>query len=217
MAMLSPSILAADFSVLGEQVGIVENAGTDLLHIDVMDGMFVPNISIGFPVMSSLRPRTKLPFDVHLMIEKPENHIATAAKSGADYISVHAEACTHLHRIIGNIHEIGCKAGVALNPATPLCVLEDIIDDIDLIVIMTVNPGFGGQKFITSMLKKVRRCREMADNSSSKPLIELDGGVTLDNAQDCLEVGADILVAGSAVFKGDIADNVRRFKEKLAQ
>lgn len=217
MAMLSPSILSADFTILGEQTKLLENSGTDMLHIDVMDGMFVPNISMGFPVMSSLRPHTKLPFDVHLMIEKPENHIASAAKSGADIITVHAEACTHLHRIIGSIHELGCKAGVALNPATPLCSLENVVDDLDLILIMTVNPGFGGQKFITSMLKKIRKCKEMKDASSSKPLIELDGGVTLDNAQDCLDAGADILVAGSAVFKGDIADNVRKFKEKLAQ
>lgn len=212
MAMLSPSILSADFSILGEQTKILEDAGTDMLHIDVMDGMFVPNISMGFPVYSSLRPKTKLTFDVHLMIEKPENHVATAAKSGADIITVHAEACTHLHRMIANIHELGCKAGVALNPATPLNVLEYVIDDLDLILIMTVNPGFGGQKFIESMLPKIRKCREMADKSPSKPLIELDGGVTLDNAQTCLDAGADILVSGSSVFKGDIAENVKKFK-----
>lgn len=212
MAILSPSILSADFSVLGEQTKLLEQAGTEMLHIDVMDGMFVPNISMGFPVYASLRPCTKMIFDVHLMIEKPENHIQTAAKSGADIITVHAEACTHLHRVIGSIHEAGCKAGVALNPATPPDVLEYIIDYIDLILIMTVNPGFGGQKFIPSMLKKVRKCREMADNSISKPLIELDGGVTLDNATECLAAGADILVSGSSVFKGDIADNVKKFK-----
>lgn len=212
MAMLSPSILSADFSILGEQIKILENAGTDMLHIDVMDGMFVPNISMGFPVYGSLRAHTKLPFDVHLMIEKPENHAAAAAKSGADIITVHAEACTHLHRLIANIHELGCKAGVALNPATPLNVLEYIMDDIDLVLIMTVNPGFGGQKFIRTMLPKIRRCREMADKSPAKPLIELDGGITLDNARECLDAGADILVSGSSVFKGDIADNVRKFK-----
>lgn len=212
MALLSASILSADFTILGAQTKLLEETGTDMLHIDVMDGMFVPNISMGFPVYNSLRPTTKLPFDVHLMIEKPENHVATAAKSGADIITVHAEACTHLHRMIANIHELGCKAGVALNPATPLNVLEYVIDDLDLILIMTVNPGFGGQKFIESMLPKIRKCREMADKSPSKPLIELDGGVTLDNAKACLDAGADILVSGSSVLKGDIAENVKKFK-----
>lgn len=212
MASLSSSILSADFSNLGTQIKLLEDAGSDMLHLDVMDGQFVPNISIGFPVISSLRPTTKLPFDVHLMIENPENHVDTAAKSGADIITVHAEACTHLHRMIANIHELGCKAGVALNPATPLNVLEYVIDDLDLILIMTVNPGFGGQKFIDSMLPKIRKCREMADKSTAKPLIELDGGVTLDNAKACLDAGADILVSGSSVLKGDITENVKKFK-----
>jgi len=198
---IAPSILSADFSRLGEEIKAVEAAGADLIHVDVMDGHFVPNITIGPLIVRAVRKVTKLPVDVHLMIENPELYIADFAKAGADYITVHAEAAMHLHRLIQNICEYkGVKAGISLNPATPLEMLEYILGDIDMVLIMSVNPGFGGQAYIPSATDKIRRLRKMIDNRKLSVEIEVDGGVKPDNAAEVAAAGADILVAGSAVF-----------------
>ena len=200
MKKISPSILSADFSRLGEEVKRVEDAGADWIHIDVMDGHFVPNITVGPFILEAVRRVTSLPLDVHLMIERPEQYIPEFADAGADIITVHVEACTHLHRTIQAIKEKGKKAGVSLNPATPLVLVEDILNDIDLLLIMSVNPGFGGQKFIISVLDKIKRARQMIDKAGSKAYIEIDGGVKLDNIGDISFAGADIFVSGSGVF-----------------
>ena len=198
---VAPSILSADFSRLGEEIKAVEAAGADLIHIDVMDGHFVPNITIGPLIVQAVRKVTKLPLDVHLMIDNPELYIADFAKAGSDYITVHVEAATHLHRLIQNIREHkGVKAGVSLNPATPLETLEHIIGDIDLVLIMSVNPGFGGQAYIPSATDKIRRLRKMIDDRKLTVEIEVDGGVKPENAAGIAGAGADILVAGSAVY-----------------
>ena len=198
---IAPSILSADFSRLGEEIKAVEAAGADLIHVDVMDGHFVPNITIGPLIVRAVRKVTKLPVDVHLMIENPELYIADFAKAGADYITVHTEAAMHLHRLIQNICEYkGVKAGISLNPATPLEMLEYILGDIDMVLIMSVNPGFGGQAYIPSATDKIRRLRKMIDNRKLSVEIEVDGGVKPDNAAEVAAAGADILVAGSAVF-----------------
>ncbi len=197
---IAPSILSADFSRLGEEVRAVENAGADYIHIDVMDGHFVPNITIGQPVVSAIRKVTKLPLDVHLMIETPDRYIADFAKAGSDIITVHAEACVHLHRTVGFIKEQGVKAGVSLNPSTPLSLLDHILGDIDLVLLMTVNPGFGGQKFIKTMLPKIAEMRNILDNKGLKVELMVDGGVTLENIAEISKAGADAFVAGSAVF-----------------
>jgi ribulose-phosphate 3-epimerase len=198
---IAPSILSADFSRLGEEIRAVEAAGADIIHVDVMDGHFVPNITIGPLVVGAARKVTKLPLDVHLMIENPERYIADFARAGADYLTVHVEAAVHLHRLVQNIREHrGVKAGVSLNPATPLESLEYILGDIDLVLIMSVNPGFGGQAFIPSALDKIRRLRQMISGRKLSVEIEVDGGVKPENGPSIAAAGADILVAGSAVF-----------------
>jgi ribulose-phosphate 3-epimerase len=198
---VAPSILSADFSRLGEEIRAVEAAGADIIHIDVMDGHFVPNITIGPLVVQAARKVTKLPLDVHLMIENPERYIADFAKAGADYLTVHVEAAYHLHRLVQSIREHkGVKAAVSLNPATPLAMLDHILGDIDMVLIMSVNPGFGGQAFIASQLDKIRALRKRIDDRKLDLEIEVDGGVKTDNAAEVAAAGADILVAGSAVF-----------------
>jgi len=203
MKMIAPSILSADFSRLGEEIRAVERAGADWIHIDVMDGHFVPNITIGPGVVSSLRKTTALPFDVHLMIARPEAYIDAFAAAGADVITVHAEAATHLHRAVCAVRERGIKAGVSLNPATPLAAVEEILGDMDLLLIMTVNPGFGGQRFISSLLPKIARARRMIDASAPGVILQVDGGITVENIAAASRQGADCFVAGAAVFGAD--------------
>lgn len=201
MIQVAPSLLAADFTRLGEAVEIVNRSRASLIHVDVMDGMFVPNISIGFPVIKSIRRVAEKPLDVHMMVMDPGRYVGAVRDAGADLMNVHYEACTHLHRVIASIHEAGMKAGVTLNPATPVEMLTDIIGDVDLVLLMSVNPGFGGQKFIANTINKVGRLRDMIDRTGSKAVIEIDGGVTLETAPALIEAGADVLVAGSFVFK----------------
>ena len=215
MNILSPSMLAADFSKLGEELSAIEKGGAQYLHIDVMDGMFVPSISFGMPVIKSLRKCSDLVFDVHLMIEKPERYIREFASSGADIITVHAEACTHLDRTLTAIREAGCKAGVALNPSTPLNVLEYVLDKVDMVLIMTVNPGYGGQKYLPAMTRKIRQLRDLLDESGRNIDIEVDGGVNLQNVETNLEAGANVMVAGSAVFGPATEQSARAFMEIL--
>lgn len=199
---IAPSILSADFARLAEEVARVEEAGADWLHVDVMDGHFVPNLTIGPPVVEALRKVTTLPLDVHLMMTNPDAFIGEFAEAGADYLTVHVETCPHLHRTVQLIKEHGVKAGVTLNPATPAVTLSEIVRDADLILIMSVNPGFGGQKFIPSSLQKVAEVRALIDRTHSHALLEVDGGVKPDNAEAILAAGAEVLVAGSAVFSG---------------
>jgi ribulose-phosphate 3-epimerase len=200
MVKIAPSILSADFSKLGEEILAVEKGGADYIHIDVMDGHFVPNITIGPLIVDAIRPITKLPLDVHLMIENPDQYIEAFAKAGADYITVHVEASRHLHRTIQNIKSYGVKAGVVLNPATPVESIQHIIGDIDMVLLMSVNPGFGGQKFIPEVLPKIRKVKEMADQKGLDIEIEIDGGVNSETAKLCMEAGANVLVAGSAIY-----------------
>ncbi len=213
MIKLAPSILAADFNKLGEQIAIVDRAGAEYLHIDVMDGNYVPSISFGIPVIASIRKNTGLIFDVHLMIDEPIRYLEEFKKAGADIITVHAEACTHLHRTIVRIKELGMKAGVALNPATPLSELEYVLNDLDMVLIMTVNPGFGGQVMIPGMLNKIEELRSMTRALEHDLDIEVDGGITLENVQDVIEAGANVIVAGTSVFSGDIMKNIELFKK----
>lgn len=200
MVKIAPSILSANFSKLGEEILAVEKGGADYIHIDVMDGHFVPNITIGPLIVEAVRPITKLPLDVHLMIENPDQYIEAFAKAGADYITVHVEACRHLHRTIHHIKSFGVKAGVVLNPATPVTSIEHIIGDVDMVLLMSVNPGFGGQKFISEVLPKIRKVKEMADEKGVAVEIEIDGGVNPETAKLCMEAGATVLVAGSAIY-----------------
>lgn len=200
MVKIAPSILSADFSKLGEEIKDVERGGADYIHVDVMDGHFVPNITIGPLIVEAIRPVTKLPLDVHLMIENPDAYIEAFAKAGADYITVHAEACRHLHRTIHYIKSFGVKAGVVLNPATPVNAIEHVIEDINMVLLMSVNPGFGGQKFIPSVLPKIAAVKEMADSKGFEIEIEVDGGVNEETAKQCIEAGANVLVAGSAIY-----------------
>lgn len=215
MNYLAPSILAADFTKLGEQISIIEKSGVEMLHIDVMDGMFVPSISFGMPVVESIRKNSKLLFDVHLMIEEPDRYVETFAKLGADSITVHAEACTHLHRTIHHIKELGLKCSVALNPSTPLSVLDYVLQDLDMVLIMTVNPGFGGQAFIPEMYEKIRQLKNRITEKELKTDIQVDGGVCFENVQDILDAGANVLVAGSSVFKGNIEENIAALQKAL--
>ncbi len=203
MKIIAPSILSADFANLGEDIRAVAAAGADWIHVDVMDGHFVPNITIGPLVVSAIRPVTTLPLDVHLMIAEPDRYIVDFAKAGADLIAVHVETCPHLHRTVQHIREQDCRPGVVLNPTTPLSTLEWILEDVDFVMLMSVNPGFGGQHFIPSTLEKIRRLRGMIRARGFETLIEIDGGVNKDTIADIAEAGADVFVAGSAIFGSD--------------
>lgn len=209
--ILSPSILAADFGELAKQIRLTEENGAKYLHLDVMDGAFVPSISFGMPVIKSLRKISGQIFDVHLMIENPDRYLEDFKSAGADIITVHAEASKHLHRTVTKIKELGLRAGVSINPATPLSTIELVLSEVDMVLIMSVNPGFGGQKFIPFTLDKVRKLREMAPDMN----IEVDGGVNKDNAAGLVRAGANILVAGTAVFSGNIAENTRVMIERM--
>ncbi|MCP3761951.1 ribulose-phosphate 3-epimerase [Domibacillus sp. A3M-37] len=200
MIKIAPSILSADFARLGEEIKDVENGGADYIHVDVMDGHFVPNITIGPLIVEAIRPVTSLPLDVHLMISNPDQYIEAFAKAGADIITVHAEACPHLHRTIQLIRSFGVKAGVVLNPSTPADTLQYVIRDIDMVLLMTVNPGFGGQSFIEAVVPKIRHVREMIVEAGVTVDIEVDGGVNTETAKKCAEAGANVLVAGSAIY-----------------
>lgn len=211
--MLAPSLLSADFGNLARDIDIINSSRADWLHIDIMDGVFVPNISFGFPVLEYVKKLSQKPLDVHLMIVEPNKFIDECKNIGAMMMNVHYEACIHLHRTITAIRQAGMKAGVTLNPHTPVELLEDIVNEVDLVLIMSVNPGFGGQKFIENTYSKVARLRSMIERKGSKALIEVDGGVNLDNAANIYRAGADVLVAGNAVFKApDISAAIEAFK-----
>ena len=215
MNCLSPSILAADYGKLAQEIETIDRAGAQYIHIDVMDGDFGPNITIGAPVVADLRKYTDRIFDVHLMVTEPDRFVEDFAKAGADIITVHAEACTHLDRTIAHIKELDVLAGVALNPATPIETIKHVLDMVDMVLIMSVNPGFGGQKFIPYTLDKVRELRTLLEEKNLKTDVEIDGGVCLDNVDDVLDAGVNIVVAGSAVFSGDATENVERFLEHM--
>ncbi len=211
--LIAPSILSADFARLADAVQQVEAAGADWIHVDVMDGHFVPNLTVGPPIVEALRKVTTLPLDVHLMMTNPDEFIPDFAKAGADILTVHVEACPHLHRTVQSIKEHGVKAGVTLNPATSATTLEQIISDVDLVLVMSVNPGFGGQKFIDSTLDKIRQIRTMITASKGSPYLEVDGGITVKNVASVLTAGADVLVAGSAIFGSDnMTDAIRQLR-----
>jgi len=214
MNKLSPSILSADFSKLREEIKLVEDGGADYIHIDVMDGHFVPNITMGPAIIKSLRKTTNLIFDVHLMIDNPDDFIEDFYNSGADIITVHQESCIHLHRTIQKIKSFGLKAGVSLNPATPICLIKDIISDVDMVLLMSVNPGFGGQSLIKNVKSKIEEVKIIIDEKKLNVDIEIDGGVTIENLKEVLSWGANVIVAGSAIYKAkDVTDETRKFKK----
>lgn len=217
MNCLSPSILASDFSKLGSQVELLDRAGAQYVHIDIMDGMFVPSISMGFPVMKSIRPLTDRIFDVHLMIQEPERYINEFVDAGADLLTVHAEACTNLERTIQKIKEKGIIAGVAIKPSTPVEQIAGVLKEVDMVLVMMVNPGFGGQKLIPGTIDKVWELKQMINAMGLETDIEVDGGVTLDNVGKVMDAGANIVVAGSAIFHGDVEDNVRQFLSYMSE
>lgn len=221
MIKIAPSILSANFARLGDEIKDVEKGGADYIHVDVMDGHFVPNITIGPLIVEAIRPVTKLPLDVHLMIENPERYIGAFVKAGADIITVHVEACTHLHSVIHQIKSAGIKAGVVLNPHTPVSFIQHILEDIDLVLLMTVNPGFGGQSFIHSVLPKIRQVARMVEEKNLDVEIEVDGGVNAETAKLCIEAGANVLVAGSAIYnqsdRGNAIREIRNSTTHLVQ
>ena len=213
--ILCPSILAADFTQLGNDIKKAENAGADMLHIDVMDGAFVPSISFGMPVISSIRKITDMPFDVHLMVYEPGRYIEEFAKCGADNITVHAECCTHLNRVLKEIKDLGLSASVALNPATPLNVLDYVMNYIDMVLIMTVNPGFGGQAYIEESTEKIRSLKDKIQSGGRNIRIEVDGGINDETLPIVLDAGANVIVAGTSIFKGNIEENVLKFQSVM--
>ena len=209
---ISPSILSADFSILGDEIKSLEKAGADLIHVDVMDGHFVPNITMGPPIIKMVRKCTKLPFDVHLMISPVEKYIKAFAEAGADIITIHPEATDNLKRAVGAIKSLGKKAGVSLNPKTPISALMDVINDIDLILVMSVNPGFAGQSFMGEVLPKVSELRKMINDKKLKIDIEIDGGINFETAPLAVKAGANILVSGTTIFSGSLKDNIQKLR-----
>lgn len=216
MNILSPSILSADFTKLGEEIETIDNAGAEYIHVDVMDGMFVPSISYGMPVIKSIRKSTGKVFDVHLMISEPIRYIADFAASGADMITVHVEACSDVVATIEKIREHKLKVGITLNPDTPVSAIKPYLNRVDMVLIMSVNPGFGGQKFITSSVDKIKKVKRLRDELNLSYDIEVDGGINIDNLATVLEAGANVIVAGSAIFRGDAAENVKKFKSIMS-
>lgn len=212
---LAPSILSADFANLGDAIRAIDQSEAEYIHIDVMDGYFVPNISIGFPVIKAIRPYTNKIFDVHLMVQDGDRYIEMAAEAGANLITVHAEACKHLHRALTTIRKCGCKVGVALNPNTPLETIRYVMEDVDMVLIMTVDPGFGGSEYIPAMTQKIRDVRALAMQYDCDIDVEVDGGIKLSNVDTVLDAGANVIVAGSGVFKGDMNANIREFTRKI--
>lgn len=218
MVKIAPSILSADFGRLAEEIRLAEEAGVDLIHIDVMDGHFVPNLTIGPVVIEAVRRTTKLPLDVHLMITNPDRYIKDFIKAGADYLTVHVEACLHLHRTVWEIKNLGAKVGIALNPATPVVMIEEILRDVDMVLIMSVNPGFGGQEFIPFCMEKIKKTKKKIEEVNPLVLLEVDGGIKLENAREVAKAGADILVMGSAFFREkDYKEFVKKLRDLLKE